>query len=316
MFPPALEDSEDTCQINEQNDLKLQNPGSHEPRSFPDVSSPLPALRVTTGVDLLTDGSHNKRVAPNRVSASSIVPRNTSLPKESLSHTSRKIGISHSPLESPHVPSIFSDTASVTSSMNTTSVSEGRGSKDRDYSYVSMTPLIAPGDSYRSGEMTPIMTYGIIFSIPIILDPSPIHPSHDSHSKMITQLSNKNTNNNSSSSSYNIGFEILPGSQREAIARDLDSTWRKRRLNRNGSAEGPDVGDDTWSLSTSGLATKQSIKSHGGASRSSQRTKMSLRHVNSRLSAAGKELVSRLSAKTNRDSIQPFGGQISSLSSF
>lgn len=142
MFQPDVETAKEASQVTKQGKTDIERPLA------------LPSSRE--GQKLLTNGAEtNRYVSEVKHAEKSINYKNTRLRAEFLREQAQKSGITPSPLEAPHTPSLASETVD-------------EASVPGNYKYVAMTPSPMPG----AGGESPLVTWGDISGTPLILDPA------------------------------------------------------------------------------------------------------------------------------------------------
>ena len=172
----------------------------------------------------------NRWVGSNNRQEKIIQRNNTSLRMrpEVPAFFSAPSGITPSPLEPPHTPSVQSDTMSESSAGDTP---HGfRGATARKYKTISMTPSPMPG----GGGVSPLMTWGLIGGTPLILDPSD-RMGGDREDNLANLMSAGygrsllSSVSGTSDGSAGVMYQPPPVKRRELLAHDLSAKAKSRK---------------------------------------------------------------------------------------
>ena len=225
MFPPTLADSQCT---------PLLEDGEHSSTSSNITASKL----AETG----TSNSKTKSAIKNSWTGFAarqpkIIQRlNTSLrhrPEAPTMHSSS--GITPSPLEPAHSPSVMSDFLSESSSVTYHEGERIDRAKKKPYRILNMTPSPMPGGNGES----PMMTWGVIDGTPLILDP----PESISERNMLADLTSNthrsllSTGLDSSMAGYEGSmYQPPPPKRRELLAHSLAAKEKSRKAAAKGGS--------------------------------------------------------------------------------
>ena len=225
MFPPTLADSQCAPMIED---------GEHSS-----------TLSNVTASNLAETGTSNSKTQCNIKNSwtgfaarqPKIIQRlNTSLrhrPEAAAIHSSS--GITPSPLEPAHSPSVMSDFLSESSSVTYHEGERIDRAKKKPYRILNMTPSPMPGGNGES----PMMTWGVIDGTPLILDP----PESTSERNMLADLTSNtyrsllSTGLDSSIAGYEGSmYQPPPTKRRELLAHSLAAKEKSRKAAAKGSS--------------------------------------------------------------------------------
>jgi hypothetical protein len=302
MFPPCLEDSQNVCRMHDSK--AIMDAGT-------DVDSKLSIASYGYGCesDKVND---NKWVGTSTRQPKLIQPRNTNLrvmhdaPMSSVSS-----GFTPSPLERPHTPSVQSSLSSVDGER----IDSKSDSMSRKYKILSMTPSPMPG----GGNVSPLMTWGLIQGTPVILDPKERKKGEERAAMMDYELSLQSAG---VTSGVVGGYQPPPVQRREKLAHDLDVRGKSKKTpigdNRNERMDNK----RTKRPEASPFTSSSSIDNETVMTGSSSRHKHHHHHGRkSQLTPAALSLAARLSGGsgvTSKDitgglmisNTNPFGGSL------
>lgn len=213
------------------------------------------------------------------------------------SSSSSSSGITPSPLEPPHTPSVQSESFSVSSASEKGEEldSERRRSSSvaNKYKIVSMTPSPMPG----SAGLSPLMTWGMIGGTPLILDPNP-NSSSLMMSYSQSMLSAGISSSTGSEVSTGAMYQPPAAKRRELLAHELDARGKARIIATNNNHV------------SNQMASQRSGLSRAGSSSSSRQHQ----HHKQQLTPAALSLAQRLSGGASdvrgRATFNPFGGTL------
>ena len=271
MFPPSLLDSEygsnsinaDHSSTSSNQALLCNNPSTNNNRLESSDSS-----ASQTSLVRKPSVTANRWVGTSTRAAKMIQKGNTSLRKAPAMYSHS--GITPSPLEPPHTPSVMSESFSESSSVTYHEGERSEKAKDKAYRFLSMTPSPMPG----AGGESPLMTWGILGGTPLILDP----PESINESRMLQNL----TSFSYQSSLLSVGLEAHGGGctgpmyvpppvqHRELLAQSLAAKEKSRK------AAAKDVGLINSASRPSGMSSslRKSSSSSGSTVMTSARHKL------------------------------------------
>jgi Nuclear protein Es2 len=300
MFPPSLEDSQygsnssnaDHSSTSSNQALLCNNPTSNKILDSSGFSASQMALVGKSSV------SANRWVGTSSRAAKIIQKGNTSLRNAPAVHVHS--GITPSPLEPPHSPSVMSESLSESSSVTYHEGERGDKAKDKAYRFLSMTPSPMPG----AGGESPLMTWGVLGGTPLILDP----PESINETRMLRNL----TSSSYQSSLLSVGldthgggytgtmYQPPPTQHRELLAQSLAAKEKSRK------AAAKDAGLNKTASRPSGMSS--SLRKSGSSSGSSVMT--SARH---KLTPAALSLAARLTGNRqgSSSSVRPRQADVS-----
>jgi hypothetical protein len=353
MFPPSIEDSQDICRMHDEKSTSTRTrPASNaieegDSKSaiasyaynsdslIGDTSSSSSSTGTDAAVTALFLSSAKQQIIPNREKArindnkwvggavrqqKQIQRSNTSLrDRPAQAPSSFSSGITPSPLEPPHTPSVYSESnSSASASVNgdfKDRMGRGMSATKRKYKILSMTPSPIPD----SAGSSPIMTWGLIGGTPLILDPKErgkVDSSNFSSADYGNSLLSTGIASGAGEGYTGVMYQPPPLQSRDILAHDLAVKGKARKPLASGS------NDMTASTkrNTDGSASS-SVHRHRSSTGSSRvpvtaATKSQQRqHRAVQLTPAALSLAARLSAGAGaRDTSQcglhshPFGG--------
>lgn len=168
MFPPSIEDSRCETSFDMMENANTSDSGAimDGVRSLTDNCAKSSSSTQQLSSTNVKNSHMNKWVGASARAAKIIQRGNTSLRHQSDTNTTfAHSGITPSPLEAAHTPSVISESFSDSSSVT---YHEGeRVEEKKPYKILSMTPSPMPG----GGGESPLMTWGLVGGTPLILDP-------------------------------------------------------------------------------------------------------------------------------------------------
>ena len=264
MFPPDLNDriSIQTNGLNSTTTALICNDSSGANLSLSDSDTSCSAVQCQSSSSLIK--STNKWVGSNDRPAKIIQRKNTNLRSmpDAPAFTYIPSGITPSPLERPHTPSVQSDSTSDSSSVyNKMDDRLADGNGIRKYRTISMTPSPMPGGNGGS----PLMTWGTIGSTPLILDPYVRNEGSGgrtvadmtSTTDCMSLLSSEGTGNGFNGMTY----QPPPMQQRELLALSLIAKEKSRKSAAKSSSDNTSNSNKHHSHSRSSSGTRTSSAS-------------------------------------------------------
>jgi hypothetical protein len=263
--------------------------------------------------------SGNKWVGASSRQQKLIQPRNTNLRvthDAPISYVSS--GLTPSPLERPHTPSVQSSQSSVDGERIDSRM--GISTTSKKYKILSMTPSPMPG----SGNVSPLMTWGLIRGTPIILDPKEREKGEERAAMLDYELSLQSAG---VTSGVIGGYQPPPIQRREKLAHDLDARGKSKKAASDGNQIDGTDSKRTKRHDASPFTSSNSIGNESVLSASTSRHQHHHRHGRkSQLTPAALSLAARLSGgsgTSNRitaglmpSNTNPFGGSNSLARSY
>lgn len=313
LFPPELEDSRDTCRV----DGKSSNLQIGYTNPLPLIGQEKLGLIEAGDAQGETSSSSSNPYVGNASREGKVIQKANTHINAELALLDPTVNLPLEAIEPPHTPSIFSDDFSQ-SDVSSEPGDSGNYVANRKYSLVSMTPSPAP----ESEDFLPMMTYGHIFSMPQILDPSPDIRAAERQTSSSLGLSNTSLLGGAAQGRMSLegpAFSINETPRRETLAHSLDARGRRRRASAparsgvlysslgtpGGTGQCTTAADDLNSMSSI-VATKSVSSRRSSTSRLSTMSRPSLR------SEAAEKLAAKISTKITQsqgsDLRAPFGG--------
>lgn len=200
MFPPSLEDNQYGTNLENADHSSTSSNQAlicNNPSAANNILDSCGSAASQLSLARRSSATANRWVGTSARAAKVIQRGNTSLRNAPVMYAHS--GITPSPLEPPHTPSVMSETLSDSSSVTSHEGERGAKAKDKAYRFLSMTPSPMPG----AGGESPMMTWGILGGTPLILDP----PESINESRMLRNL----TSSSYQSSLLSVGLETHGG---------------------------------------------------------------------------------------------------------